>query len=206
MQFCKERTISIEGVSLPSEKAVQSLIRRYNEFLRSSSTKVKDKVSMAYRHVLARAAWLAFQERRFDDCELFYEEAILADSSNGWLFDRYAYFLLSRGRPEEALEKASIATGLIGDDPEAWFTRGMIEARAGLTGAARTSLGRSLKNGKPKHLYLLQLAYANLNDSPPDKANARANVDESERSTPPQDPYRWKHLAEIERLRNRIGI
>jgi tetratricopeptide (TPR) repeat protein len=129
MKYCENRKVMVGGCECPTKQSVDTVKRRYNEFIRSSTTKIRDRVDRAFRHAFARAAWSAYQEGRFDDCELFYEEAAVADGTNGWLFDRYAYFLFSRYRYDEALEKAKRATQLIPADPEAWFTRGMIEAR-----------------------------------------------------------------------------
>lgn len=206
LKYCENRTISINGAEQPTQQSVDTVTRRYNEFLRSVTTKIRDRVDRAYRHALARAAYSAYQEGRYDDCELFYEEASVADGTNGWLFDRYAYFLLSQHRLPEALDKAKKATQLIGHDPEAWFTRGMIEARLGLTKDAIFSLSRSQSYGKPPHLCLLQKAYAYLNDQPPDRAKARTCLDESENQAPANDSYYWKHLTEITRVRNRHDL
>jgi tetratricopeptide (TPR) repeat protein len=203
MRFCGGRTITIAGAAQPTAVSVYDVKKRYRDFLRSTTVKVSDRVDRAYRHALARAAWQAFQDGRLDDCELFYDEAIVADSANGWLFDRYAYFLLTQQRLEEALDKATKATQLISDDPDSWFTRGMVEARLGRTQVALTSLNWSLKNGKPLHLVRLQMAYAYLNDNPPDYARARACLDESERSVSASDAFRLKTLSEIRRVRER---
>jgi tetratricopeptide (TPR) repeat protein len=204
LKFCEARNMTISGQQCPTPNAVDTVKRRYNEFLRSAQTKVADRIDLAYKHALARAAWLAFQEGRKDDCELFYEEAVVADSANGWLYDRYAYFLLSERHYERALDQSTTATELLPNDPETWFTRGMIEARLGKTEDALRSLNWAAKNGKPPHLCLLQRAYAYLNSSPPDKARALRCLDESETVISRSDPYYFKHISEIQRTKYRI--
>lgn len=204
MKYCENRTLHIGGVVCPTSNSVSTVRRRYREFLKSVPVKIHDRVSRAYRHVYARAAWLAYQEERFDECELFYEEAIIADRTNGWLFDRYAYFLFSQQRLSEALEKSTRATQLIDEDPDSWFTRGMIEARLGRTRQAINSLNKAMENGKEFHLCLLQKAYAYLNNTPPDEASASECLEMSKGKTPENDPYRWKHMEELRSVQNRI--
>jgi tetratricopeptide (TPR) repeat protein len=206
MKYCENRKVMVGGCECPTKQSVDTVKRRYNEFIRSSTTKIRDRVDRAFRHAFARAAWSAYQEGRFDDCELFYEEAAVADGTNGWLFDRYAYFLFSRYRYDEALEKAKRATQLIPADPEAWFTRGMIEARLGQTYEAIDSLMIAQSNGKSAHLCLLQEAYAYLNGSPPDRMRARNCINQSEAEAPPGDPYYLKHMAELRGLRARYNL
>ena len=70
---------------------------------------------------------------------------------------------------------------------------------------AITSLSKAIANGKPGHLCLLQLAYAYLNDTPPNKARARECLKESEKTAPKDDPYYWKHIAEVRRVLNRMS-
>ena len=206
LKYCENRIILINGTNYPMDSSVTKVKNRYNEFIRSNSTKIRDRVDKAYRHTYARAAWLAYKEQRFDDCELFYEEATVRDSTNGWLFDRYAYFLFSQSRLEEALDKSKKATEIIKNDPDAWFTRGMIEARLGKTREALISLRNAKDNGKSEHLCLLQQAYAYWEDVPPNKAMARVCIEESEKKVSSSDPYYLKHLSELRALQNRINL
>lgn len=208
VDYCQERTVTINGEMLPSQRSIEKVKRRYQEILRSLSTKIRDRVDKAYRHAFARAARLAFQEGRIEDCELYYEEAIVEDGDNGWLFDRYAYFLFSRGAQyyEQALQHATKATDLARNDPETWFTRGMIEGRMGKVTDSSHSLNRAKGNGKLAHLCLLQRAYAHLNDTPPDHAKAIQCLDEAESLIPFDDDYYYQNIGEIRRVRGRIDL
>jgi len=207
IKFCTERTVAIDGVVLPTVVAVERVRSRYNEFLRSKSSMVTDRVARAYRHPYARAAFTAFREGRDDDCEAFYDLAVNADPDNGWLYDRFAFFLSSRrtARQDEALDWAIKATSLIPDDPDAWFTRGAIESRQGRVADALTSLDRAAALGKHKHLCLLQQAYAYANDSPPNFALARAKLEAAESAAPTSDSLYWKFRSEVMRLRKRAA-
>lgn len=203
MKFCEGRTVLIDGQQRPSQTSVASVKRQYDEYLKSMSAQVFDRHTMAFRHVLARAAWSAYQNGKYEECELFFDEATSQDRSNAMLFDRYAYFLFRRNRLAEALEKASKAVQLDPHECEAWFTKGLIEARLGKTSPALTSLAQAESLGKPRHLCLMQMAYAHMNDTPPDKSRARACLDESEASTT-YGHLSSKHLAEIAKARARL--
>uniref|UniRef100_UPI00048689F6 tetratricopeptide repeat protein n=1 Tax=Paraburkholderia bannensis TaxID=765414 RepID=UPI00048689F6 len=207
LKFCDGRTISISGNVFPSGATVERIRSRYNEFLRSKSAMVKDRVARAYRHPYARAAYMAFREERDDDCEMFYDLAVNADMDNGWLYDRFAFFLSTRrqSRQDEALDWAKKATALIPDDPDAWFTRGAIESKRGAVSDAQTSLDRAASLGKHKHLCLLQQAYAYANDVPPNRALARAKLDAAEEAAPKNDSLLWKFRGEVASLRKRIS-
>lgn len=206
LKFCNGRVVHISGNALPNEVTVEKVRTRYNEFLRSKSSMVNDRVARAYRHPYARAAHTAFHEGRDDDCEAFYDLAVNADVGNGWLYDRFAFFLSSRrkARQDEALDWAKKATNLIPDDPDAWFTRGAIESKRGDVSGAIPSLDRAAALGKHKHLCLLQQAYAYANDSPPNRALTRAKIEAAESAAPANDSLLWKFKGEISALRRRV--
>ncbi len=203
LRYCADKTVKIEGESRPRPGEVEKVRDLFWRFQKGQAERVRDRVSRAYRHPLARAAWLAFKEERWDDCESFYEMAVAADKDNGWLFDRYAYFLFTRKRFPAALERGKRATELLPDDAEVWFTRGMIEARLGLAVEAQSSLNTAEKSGKPSHLCRLQAAYAAIAAEPPRRETALRLLDEAEKTAPRADPLVHKHLSEVDRLRKR---
>lgn len=207
MNYCQGKVININGIDCPTQQSVDSVRSRYSEFLKSKSMKVYDRVSKAYIHPLARAAFKAFQEQRYDDCEMFYEQAVVADENNGLLYDRYAYFLFTVKRFQDAYDKSKVATQLLPNDSETWFTRGLIESRLeGLKSeVALTSLNKAQSYGKESHLCYLQKAYAYLNDTPPDKSLARAMLDSAEKNIPPDHPKAIKTKEEIRLTRIRIA-
>jgi hypothetical protein len=95
-RFCENRRITLNGVQLPTLSSIVETKKRYNEFIKTRSIEIRDRIGRAYRHVLAKSAWKANNEGDYIKAKKLYEEAVLADSQNGWLFDRYAYFLFSR--------------------------------------------------------------------------------------------------------------
>jgi tetratricopeptide (TPR) repeat protein len=207
LKYCSGRSVQIDGLEVPTSPSVDKVRSRYTEFLRSLSAKVSDRNDRAFRHALARAAYSAYRENRDDDCAAFYELAVGADPNNGWLCDRYAVFLAAKfpSRRAEALDWAKKATQLIPTDPDAWFTRGVIEGRQALTSEAIMSLTRAIGLGKPKHLCLLQMAHAHLADTPPNKALARKCLDDAASSEPKNDPLLWKYRGEASRLIQKVN-
>lgn len=200
--FCAERTEFISGHTVPMHSDIDWVKKRYADFLKSASTHVTDRNARAYRHPYARAAWTHFNERRTEEALQFYELAEEADASNGWLLDRYAYTLFTLRRHEQALEKAARATGLLPDDSECWFTRGIVEARLGRVETSGQSLMRAEKLGKPTHLCCLQMAYAQINRNPPDLALASRLLDTAQKQAP-KDGFYPKFQAEVRSFRQR---
>lgn len=206
LKFCAHRTLKIDGNIFPSDSQIEQVRSRYNEFLKSKSSMIVDRVAKAYRHPYARVAHTSFKEGRMDDCELFYELAVNADTGNGWLYDRYAFFLSTKrtNRQSEALDWSKKAIQLIPDDPDAWFTKGATESRLGLSKEAKISLERSAALGKHKHLCFLQLAYAYANEKPANIQLSRKALDAAVAAAPEHDSLLWKFNSEVARLHTRL--
>lgn len=205
LRFCDGKKVTIEGVDHPLEREVELVRTRYKKVLASTSTQVHDRVSMAFRHVLARAAKVAFHNGDYEDCAFYYKQATIEDSGNGYLFDRYAYFLFFQRDYEEARENSLKSVKLLPKDPDVWFTRGMIEGRMGLLEYSLSSLQIAQDLGKPVHLCALQRAYAYINCKPPVLFKARNLIDEAEKKAP-DDQYLQKLLAETKSLKHRIDL
>ncbi|MFP3492859.1 hypothetical protein SB759_01430 [Pseudomonas sp. SIMBA_059] len=206
LKFCAERSLAVGSEKFPSAETVEQIKGRYLDFLKHKSSLVTDRVEKAYRHPYARVAHTSYKEGRVDDCELFYELAVTADTGNGWLYERFAFFLSTKrsGRQNEALDWAMKATQLIPEDPDAWFTKGAIESRLGLTNDAKNSLERSSVFGKPRHLCLLQLAYAYANEKPENLTLADKALALAVAEAPTRDSLLWKFQSEVARLKTRL--
>lgn len=206
LKFCANRTLQVDGYLFPSDAQVEQVRDRYNEFLKHKSSMIVDRVAKAYRHPYARAAHTSFKDGRIDDCELFYDLAVNADTGNGWLYDRYAFFLSTKrsDRQGEALDWSKKAIQLIPDDPDAWFTKGAIESRLGLSIDAKNSLERSAALGKQKHLCFLQLAYAYANEKPININLSNKALDAAVAAAPEHDSLLWKFNSEVARLYARL--
>jgi len=192
-KFCEARWEVIDGVNRPTPEDVKNIKGQYNAFIRRSSAEINDRNEKAYRVPFARAAYKAFMEwmnidsgsnDRKKQAEVvleYYKSAVEVDSTNGWLLDRFAHTLFKFGRLPEALEKAQAATRLIPNDPEVWFTKGLIESRHGEGEHARISLSHAERNGKPAHLCALQRAYSYVLQDPKDNSLARKELEQAEK-------------------------
>ena len=200
--YCAERKELISGVEYPLTEDVEWVRRRYREFVQSASAQVYDRNMKAFRVPSARAAWKFFIDGNKDRALEHYETATLEDSDNGWLFDRYAYTLFTLKRYDEAHLNSKRATALLPNDPEAWFTRGIIEGRLALTFEALDSLDAAESFGKPKHLCELQKAYAQVYASPSQLNEARTHLDIALKKAP-KDKFLDRFLNETTRFQRR---
>ncbi len=203
MRFCAGQAIKSGVRELVTSDMVDKVGRRYRHFQASASKQVTDRTGTAFRHPLARAAYRSAMDGADGDAEAWYELAVGADSANAALHDRYAYFLLARGRLPIALDRACRAVQLEPAVSEFWFTKGIVESKSNLAEEALKSLAEAQRLGKPSHLCALQMAYAYSKRSPPDLANARAALSMASH-VPMDDKFRQKHLAEISKLKRRL--
>lgn len=140
---------------------MQQCKSKYTEYLSAQRVEIKDRVEQAFVHPLARQAKIAAAKGDKDAAKSFFEQAIIADSSNPYLFDRFAWFTMKNLRELDVAEKLAMhAFSLAPTDLEVSFTLGMIFARKGEVGDADKYLNISRTNGKERNLVLLQMAHA----------------------------------------------
>lgn len=202
LNYCAERTELLDGKTAPSAEDVNWVQKRYREFVADASAQVRDRNTRAFVVPSARAAWKSFQDGNIEQAFEHYEAACAEDPDNGYLYDRFAYALFSQRRYAAALEKAKRATVLLSDEPEPWFTRGMIETRLSLTSDASQNLNRAESLGKPKHLCELQRAYAYVYSNPKDLESARKCVEHALRLVP-KDRFLDRFASEATAFKNR---
>jgi len=212
-KFCESRWEVIDGNNHPTSDEIKRVKSQYNDFIKRSSAEVNDRNEKAYRVPFSRAAYNSFMEwlhidniadKKVQEGVVldYYRLASEVDDTNGWLIDRFAHTLFKFGRLSEALEKSSAATRLVPDDPEAWFTKGMIEARLGKGDDARVSLYQAEANGKPPYLCALQRAYSYVLQFNKEKGLARKEISKAE-VFPPYATHKENLISEIRLFRAR---
>lgn len=201
--FCQQRLEHIGGTMVPTDEDISVIKMRYSEFIKNSSSHIKDKHMLAYRTPYAKAAWTFFQEGNQSECIRFYELAIKVDHENGWLHDRFAYTLFTFKKYPEALIPARKATSLMPEDPTAWFTRGLIESRGGDAPAALQCYQSAEKYGQPEHLCELQRASAWMLEPKPELNRARKCLDRA-RKIAPKDRFYIKFMAELKSIEYKL--
>lgn len=174
LRFADRKTVKKDGHDWPKDAEVEGVLNRYSVFIKNASRFSGDRVLEAFRTPVAKAAHRARREGNIDDAKALFEQALLADSANGLLFDRYAYFLLHDFKDYKlALHNAKRAVALAPDDGEVWLTKGTVEARQGDLRAAETSLNRAAEFGIAEERVLVQRCWAYLKAKPAQLGLAR---------------------------------
>lgn len=141
---------------------VSRIRKLYEKLLVAESQPINDRVLQAFRTTPAKAAKLAAERRDFEEAVMFYEEAMLVDSQNAALFDRFAWYLMVNGQLERAVLIARKATELDKESADALFTLGMVYARRGDIDWADEWLGKAQEKGKSRRLVAMQKARARI--------------------------------------------
>jgi tetratricopeptide (TPR) repeat protein len=174
LKFAQNKTVSRDGREWPRGGDVKAVLNRYSAFLKNASRFSGDRVLEAFRTPIAKAAHRARREGNLEEAKVLFEQALLADATNGLLFDRYAYTLLHDYRDcDEALHHAKRAVALAADDGEVWLTKGSIEARQGDLRAAEASLNKAAELGIAEDRVLVQRCWAYLKADPAQLGLAR---------------------------------
>jgi len=198
LRFCEKK----DG---PTESQVTQARSTYSRFVSRSQTFAGDRIAAAFRTPLARAAYQARKDGDTDAAKGFYEQAILVDSNNGWLFDRFAYFLFhdERNNPA-ALYQARRAVELLPNEGEVWYTQGIIESRMGSAREAEASLARAETLGVSSVRCSIQRAWAYAKSRPvPQTGLARRELLLLEARTKALS-VNSRERIEVERIRTRI--
>ena len=204
IRFCDNRFVDVNGEKLPANNTVERVKSRYATYLKGISSILPGKDAKAFRHAISKAAYAAASQGKTDDAIIFYEEAVVVDGNNPFLWDRFAYFLLKQRRYKEALIKASRATKVGPQEPTVWFTKGMVEARMGNVPEAVKSLHRATDLGFDEHRAWVQRAYAHLNSDGKDLDAIDHCISKARSTCPRNDAFKEKHLEEVLRLETRL--
>lgn len=205
VRYCTDRYETIGNERCPTDVACERVRNRYATYLKGVNAQLPSKDARAFRHATARAAYAAAADGRVDDAIIFFEEAVIADAENAFLWDRYGYYLFKQRRFPEALDKSIRAARLLPKDPSILFTRGMIEAKLGDVVNANSTLGDAIDNGALPHRCWLAKAYAYFN-APGNNFEQVEHCLQAAKSTCPQHAYqRLKHFAEVDRLYSRLA-
>lgn len=143
------------------DAAAQKSKAEYSEYLQNQRTEIKDRIEKAFIHPLARQAKIATVKGEIEKAKGFYEQAIVSDASNPYLYDRFAWFTMKHlGDHPVAESLAKRAWDLENKDIDVNFTLGMVYARQGEVENAEKYLSLARKYGKERHLVQLQIAHS----------------------------------------------
>jgi tetratricopeptide (TPR) repeat protein len=168
LEYAKEKNVKLaDGTVSPSDVEINKARTQYSAYLKGTRSYTGDRIAAAFRTPQAKAAHRARHEGDFDESKRLFELAIMVDRDNGWLWDRYAYFLFHDIRDnEDALHKSVMAVELLPMEGEVWLTRGLIEARLGHVRECEKSLERAEAQGIAWQRCAIQRAWAYLKAKP----------------------------------------
>lgn len=201
LEFIRDRTVTIDGITYPLDGEVERARVKYSQFVRAVHSFPGDRIAEAFRTPLAKAAHRARKEGRIDEALRLYQQAVLSDSNNGWLADRFAWFLFHDVRDlKGALLEAKRASELLPTEGEVWFTRGMIESRLGDYRRCEASLERAEACGVDRARAATQRAWAYLKTSPALLNLARKEIlfVRQMLASVPRSDRRWIELERVE--------
>lgn len=204
LEFSKDKHVLIGDEQFPRQEEIDRARRLYGQFVQAVRSFPGDRIAPAFRTPLAKAAHRARKEGRIEEALRLYQQAVLSDSRNGWLFDRFAYFLFHDLRDNNAaLIEARRATDLLPSEGEVWLTRGIIEARQGEYRLCESSLERAEALGIERSRCATQRAWAYLKASPALLNLAKREIEFIEQSlaSVPKGDRRW---IETDHLRSRL--
>ncbi len=90
MKFCKDRTVNFNDQTHPLQKDLETIQKRYIEFLKHIEVEISDNDQKAYLSRFARAARKFFNEGNKEQAISYYELAIDEDPTNIWLLEKYS--------------------------------------------------------------------------------------------------------------------
>lgn len=194
------------------DSAVQDCKAKYSEYLQNQRTEIKDRIEQAFIHPLARQAKIATSKGDYPKAKEFYEQAIVSDAENAYLYDRFAWFTMKHlGNFAVAEGLARRAYSLARTDPDVNFTLGMIYARQGNVIEADKFLSNAKDCGKERYLIQLQIAYAHytaiwkkiIPASETEQKKIDRLLDASKIGEPTLNIH-YRHNDEVDRLRVKV--
>lgn len=169
IDFSKGKQVLLPGGSAsPTEAEVAKVAAKISSLVKTVSRYKVGTGDEAFRTPLAKAAEMARREGDIVESQRLFEQAVASDSLNGHLRERFAYFLFSAKQDiDAALHQAKIAVELLPDQGEAWFMRGLIEARQGDVRACDASLAKAEDLGVSWYRCSVQKCWGYLKARPP---------------------------------------
>ena len=204
LEFASEKVILLSGgATSPSESEILTARHAYSSFVQNAQKFSGDRIVLAFRTPQARAAHRARQLGQHEDAIKLYEQAILTDSTNGWLFNRFTSCFTTCGSIAKHCH-AKRAIELLPSEGEPWYTRGLIEARLGDFRACELSMANAERDGIEPERCSMQRAWAYLKTSPAQIGLAEREIQKLSGLTRSFSP-KSRQRVELERLEGRLA-
>ena len=209
MEFFKLKMDREDAATAGNLNEIANTVRtRYLQLQEGDSAYISDRVASAFISGAAKAAKFYANRGEYEVAEMWYEEAAVLEPYNSALFDRYAYFLTHyRKNNIKAREIIRNAIRLDGKNEEALFTAGIIEYRMGSLDGGDDYLNRAEKQGKAKHLCMIQRAAGRIKVAEQEGVRMRRNdllqeaqgIYDKTRRVVPSDRYYRKNIQMCEK-------
>ncbi|UNK22404.1 tetratricopeptide repeat protein [Yersinia intermedia] len=179
--FSKKNKLSFERLE-KINRVAELVNRRALEKAEIEKAYKEDRVTEAYRTEYAKAAKISVDRNRINDAIDNYEYALIEDPVNSYLFERYAFFLISKTSNQDyAKELILKALEIDPNNPEALLTGAIIFYRFLDLEKGDNLIFKAEKNGKPRSYCYVRKAMSRYHKArkEDDKAKALKYLDEA---------------------------
>lgn len=176
MRFFFSKKNKISQVRLDKINKVAELVnRRALEKAEIEKAYKEDRVTEAYRTEYAKAAKIAVDRNRISDAVDNFEYALIEDPVNSYLFERYAFFLITKTRNQDhAKELILRALEIDPNNSEALLTGAIIFYRLLDLEEGDILILKAEKNGKPRSYCYVRKAMSRYHKARDEKDKAKA--------------------------------
>lgn len=172
--FSKKNKLSAERLE-KINKVAELVNRRALEKAEIEKAYKEDRVTEAYRTEYAKAAKIAVDRNKISDAIDNFEYALIEDPVNSYLFERYAFFLISKTRNQDhAKELILKALEIDPNNSEALLTGAIIFYRLLDLETGDVLILKAEKNGKPRSYCYVRKAMSRYHKAREEKDKTKA--------------------------------
>lgn len=172
--FSKKNKLSPERLE-KINKVAELVNRRALEKAEIEKAYKEDRVTEAYRTEYAKAAKIAVDRNKISDAIDNFEYALIEDPVNSYLFERYAFFLISKTRnQDQAKELILKALEIDPNNSEALLTGAIIFYRLLDLEKGDMLILKAEKNGKPRSYCYVRKAMSRYHKAREEKDKIKA--------------------------------
>ncbi|HFD7769353.1 TPA: AAA family ATPase [Klebsiella variicola] len=172
--FSKKNKLSAERLE-KINKVAELVNRRALEKAEIEKAYKEDRVTEAYRTEYAKAAKIAVDRNKISDAIDNFEYALIEDPVNSYLYERYAFFLISKTRNQDhAKELILKALEIDPNNSEALLTGAIIFYRLLDLETGDVLILKAEKNGKPRSYCYVRKAMSRYHKAREEKDKTKA--------------------------------
>lgn len=176
MKFFFSKKAKLSSTRLEKINNVAEIVnRRALEKAEIEKAYKEDRVTEAYRTEYAKAAKIAVDRNKITEAIDNFEYALIEDPVNSYLYERYAFFLISKtSKKDHAKELILKALEIDSNNPEALLTGAIIFYRFLDLDKGDMLILKAEKNGKPRSYCYLRKSMSRYHKARTEKDKAKA--------------------------------